>query len=118
MPYSASTVEKPPKRGRLDHVDADLEERVVHVRDHVGAGEHEHLVAALEVGAAEVVGAEVEVLDVGAERAVEDDDALGDGVEVGLGGHDLTSLRGGPGDRQGHPAWRPPSGSVRSTEPR
>ena len=35
-------------------------------------------------GAAEVVGAEVEVLHVGAERAVEDDDPLGDGVEVGL----------------------------------
>ena len=48
----------------------------VHLADEVGAGEHEVLVAALERGAAEVVGAEVLVLDPGAERAVEDEDAL------------------------------------------
>ena len=72
--------------GRLDGVDADVEERRVHAGDDVGAGEAEHLVAALERGAAEVVGGEVETLDVRAERAVEDDDALVHRVEVGLPG--------------------------------
>ena len=52
--------------------------------DDVGPGEAEHLVAALELGAAEVVGRQVEALDEGAEGAVEDDDALVDRVEEGL----------------------------------
>ena len=46
--------------------------------DDVGPGEHEHLVAALEVGAAEVVGGQVLLLDVRAEGAVVDDDPLVD----------------------------------------
>ena len=47
---------------------------------------HEDLVAALEVGPAEVVGGEVEALDVGADGAVEDDDALAIGVEEAAAG--------------------------------
>ena len=73
--------------GGLDGVDADVEERPVHARDHVGPGQTQHLVAALERRAAEVVGSEVEVLHVCAERAVEHDHALGDGIEVGLRFH-------------------------------
>ena len=72
---------------RLQHVDADVQERVVHRADDVGPGEAEHLVAALEARAAEVVGGEVESLDERAEGTVEHDDALPDGLEVGLAGH-------------------------------
>ena len=72
--------------GGLDRVDADLEVLGVHLRDEVGPGEHEVLVAALEGGAAEVVGAEVLVLDPGAEGAVEHEHALVERVEeVGHG---------------------------------
>ena len=65
----------------LDGVDADLEECRVHPPDRVRSREAQHLVAPLERGTAEVVGGEVEVLDVGAERAIEDDHSLVDGVE-------------------------------------
>ena len=65
----------------LDRVDADREELVVHLRDEVGAGEDELLVAALERLAAEVVGAEVVALHPGAERAVEDEHPLAQRVE-------------------------------------
>ena len=68
--------EERPERGRLDHVDADLEEGVVHPGDDVGPGDDEHLVAALEGLAAEVVRAQPEHLHVGAEGAVVDDDPL------------------------------------------
>ena len=69
------------ERGGLDRVDADVEVLGVHLADEVGAGEHEVLVAALERGAAEVVGAEVLRLDPGAERAVEHEHALAQSVE-------------------------------------
>ena len=70
----------------LDRVDADREERLVHLGDEVGPGEHEHLVAALERLAAEVVGAEVVALHPGAERAVEHQHALGERVEERMPG--------------------------------
>ena len=73
--------------GRLDDVDADVEVGRVHAGDDVGSGEAEHLVAALEGPARRSRPAEVEALDVGAEGAVEHDDTLGHGVEVGLLGH-------------------------------
>ena len=55
-----------------------VEELRVHLGDLVGPGEDEVLVAALERGSAEVVGAEVAALDPGAEGAVEDDDPFGE----------------------------------------
>ena len=67
--------------GGLDRVDADVEVLAVHLADEVGPREHEVLVAALERGAAEVVGAEVLALHPGAEGAVEDEDALAQGFE-------------------------------------
>ena len=76
MPYSAERDGEGPEAGRLDDVDAHLEELVVHAGDDVGTGDHEELVAALEVLAAEVVRAEAEGLDVGAEGAVVDDHLL------------------------------------------
>ncbi len=72
---------------RFNDVDPDGEELVVHAGDDVRPGEAQHLVAALEGGSTEVVGAQIQRLDEGAEGAVEDDDALLDRVEVGLGGH-------------------------------
>ena len=81
---------------RLDGVDADVEERGVHAADDVGPGEAQHLVAALERGAAEVVGGQVEALDVRPEGAVEDDDPFGDGIEVGLPGHCPLNATGDP----------------------
>src|SRR5690606_16997722 len=64
------------ERGGLDRVHADPQERLVHAGDDVRAGLDQHLVAALEGGAAEVVGPEVELLDVRPEGAVEYDHAL------------------------------------------
>ena len=96
MPYSASTVREAAEAGRLDGVDADVEERGVHPGDDVGPGEAEHLVAALERGAAEVVGRQVEALHVGAERAVEDDDPSLHRVEVGLCCHGRHKATGRP----------------------
>ena len=90
---------------RLDGVDADVEERRVHAGDDVGPGEAQHLVAALERGAAEVVGGEVEALHVRAERAVEDDDALVHRVEVGLRAMDARGYApGAAGPAARHPA--------------
>ncbi len=62
--------------GGLDGVHAELEELVVHLVDHVGSGTNEVLVTTLERGAPEVLRGQVTVLDPGAERPVEDDDAL------------------------------------------
>jgi hypothetical protein len=72
------------ERGGLERVDADVEERRVHRLDHVRPGEAQHLVAALQRRAPEVVGPEVETLHERAERTIEDDDALVDRIEVGL----------------------------------
>ena len=46
---------KAPERVRLDDVDAHCEERRVQIGDDIGPSEHEHLVAALECGAAEII---------------------------------------------------------------
>ena len=76
----------------------DVEVRGVQLADHVGPGEHEHLVAALEVGAPEVVGGEVPGLDARAEGAVEDDHALGRGVEIAAvrHSHEATGVAPAP----------------------
>ena len=87
---------------RLDGVDADIEERRVHPADDVGTGETEELVATLQRFTAEVVGGEVEALDVRAEGAVEDDDPFGNGIEVGLASHCRSTLPAGPDRPEGH----------------
>ena len=69
------------ERRGLDRVDPDREELLVHLRDEVGAGEHELLVAAVEGLAAEVVGAEVLALHPGAERSVEHQHSFGERIE-------------------------------------
>lgn len=83
----------------LDAVDTDGEVRVVDRLDHVGAGDVEDLVAALEP--LEVVETEVGRLEHRAHRPVGDDDARGDG---GLQG---SSARGEHGVSLGTTADRP-----------
>ena len=73
----------------------------MHRRDHVRTSDAQHLVATLERVATEVVGAEVEILDERAERAVEDDDPFLHGLEIRLPAHEWLSL---PIDQCGEPA--------------
>ena len=68
----------------LDDIAPHLEVLGVQLAQDVGAGDGEQLVAALEVGSAEVVGREIAVLDAGAHGAVEDDDSLTGGVRKEL----------------------------------
>ena len=69
----------------LDHLGAGLEHRGVDALDHVGAVQHQRLVA-FALQAAVVLLGEVELLQGRAHAAVEDDDALaGCGYEVTLG---------------------------------
>ena len=96
MSYSASTVEKLPKLAVSMASTPTSKKRGVHAGDDVGPGQAEHLVAALEREPAEVVGGEVETLDVGAEGAVEHDDSFGDRIEVGLSRHEASEAIGGP----------------------
>ncbi len=64
-------------KGRgFDKVGAHFEEALMHLADSVGAGEDDVFVAALVLRAAEVLGSEIEPLDIGAERAVDHEDAL------------------------------------------
>ena len=71
------------ERCGLDRVDARIEELGVHLADQVGPGEHEVLVATFERESAEIVGAEVVALHPGAERTVEHEHALAQGIEEG-----------------------------------
>ncbi len=88
MSYSSSGTENAPNDGGLGDVCPDAEVLLVEPGDHVGSGEAQHLVAALERFATEVVGREVEALHVRAERAVIDDHTFVDEFEVGRVGHD------------------------------
>ena len=86
----------------LDHLGAGLDHRGVDALDHVGAVEHERLVALAREPAVVLLG-QVELLQGRAHAAVEDDDALaGRGYEIALGhrskrlpgGRDLPARRG------------------------
>ena len=70
----------------LDDVAADLVEGAVHLGHDVGPGLDEPFVAPLEVGPAEVVGAEAEQLQVRPHGAVEDDHPLAQRLQVRRGG--------------------------------
>ena len=71
----------------LDDLGAGLEHRGVDALDHVGAVQHQRLVA-FALQAAVVGGAQVELLERRAHPAVEDDDPFaGRGYEVSLGAH-------------------------------
>ena len=85
------------ERVGLDHVAADLVEGAVHLGHQVRPGLDQPLVAALEVGSAEVVGSEAEQLQVRAHGAVEDDDALAQRLQVAAGGRvePAEEFRGG-----------------------
>ena len=78
MPYSASGTAKAPKVAVSTTSTPTLKNSSCIVAITSGRVTHEQLVAALEVLAPEVVGAEAQGLDVGAEGAVVDDDLLVD----------------------------------------
>ena len=59
------------------------------VGDDVRSGLDQELVAALEGVAPEVVLAQMAELEVGADGAVEDDDPLGNGIEIRTMHHDM-----------------------------
>ena len=84
------------ERPDLDHVAADLVERAVDLGDQVRAGADQDLVAALELGPAEVLRAQAQQLQVGAHGAVEDEDALPQRREIRrLGGVEAAEEFGG-----------------------
>jgi len=60
-----------PEGVRLDHIAADVQELAVDRLHRVGPREHEVLVAALQGQAAEILGAEVHLLERGARGAIE-----------------------------------------------
>ena len=72
---------------RLDDVGAGVQKAVVNLRDDLRAGQHQMFVAAVVLGAAEVLGAEILGLDGRPHRAVEQQHALGhQGDQVGRRG--------------------------------
>ena len=79
----------------LHHVASHVEEASVQVGDDVGPGVDQDLVASLEVRTAEIVGAQVPQLKVGAGRTIEDHDPLACRVEIGTHRHRLPG-GGGP----------------------
>jgi hypothetical protein len=87
----------------------------VDLRDEIGTGLDEDLVAALEFGPSEVVGTEPEDLQVGAHGAVENDDALAQCLQIRRGGRvEATEelRRGGHGPHR-IPVTTRPSGTDR-----
>ena len=101
MPYSPSGIENDAERVGLDDVDTELAVGAVELLDHVGPGDAEDLVAALELRTAEVVGREVLLLQPGAGGAVVDDDARLHGLEKGFAhGQEVTG-----GARVVSPLW-------------
>jgi hypothetical protein len=64
----------------------------VHGLDDIRACEAQHFVAALERFPAKIIWTEVEVLDESSEGAIENDDSVADGFEIGLTIHDLTTI--------------------------
>ena len=98
----------------LDDVAADLEERAVDLGHQVGARLDEPLVAPLELGTAEVVGAEPEQLQIRPHGAVEDDDAARQRLQVRGRGRVEPSekLRGGGHHPYRIPAAHPASGTA------
>ena len=75
MPYSASTSANAPNVAVSTASTPTAKYSRCISAIEVGPGEHEVLVAALELGAAEVVRGQVLALDPGSERTVEDEDA-------------------------------------------
>ncbi len=69
------------ERRGFDRIDSNSERLVVHLRDEIGPGEHEVLVATFERLAAEVVRPEILGLHPRAERAVEDEHAFEECIE-------------------------------------
>ena len=72
---------KCPKRVGLDDIDSHSQEGIVHRGNNIGAGDVEHLVAALEVGTPKVVRGQSGALQSCTGRAVEDNHTIVQSVE-------------------------------------
>jgi hypothetical protein len=70
------------ERARLHDIAPDAKKRFVDALDDVGAGENEVIVAPFQRLAAEVLGSRVVQLNVRSHRAVEDQNAIGNGLKV------------------------------------
>src|SRR5262249_10475766 len=81
----AETMRRRLERAGLDDVAANGKERLVDRLNDVGASEDQVVVAALETLPAEVVRGRVVELNVRTHRAIEDEDAVSDGLEIGAG---------------------------------
>ena len=82
IPHSRSRCGVDLERARLDDVAADGEERLVDRLDDVGPRENEVVVAPFERLSAEIFRRRVVALDVRPHRAVEDEHALRERVEI------------------------------------
>src|SRR5690606_18821770 len=67
---------------RLHRIAADGEEARMDLLDEIRPGDHQVVVAPLQLRATEVLGGQVVALDRGAHGAIEDDDALAEGAQV------------------------------------
>jgi hypothetical protein len=72
------------ERARLHDIASSGEERLVDRANQVWPCEDQVVVAPIVFTSAEIVGGEVELLNARSHRAVEDEDALGERVEIGL----------------------------------
>ena len=90
MPYSASTIGKAPNVSVSTASTPTSKKLRCSSAMTAGPGDGQDLVAALQGGATEVVGAQVARLEVGAGGAVEDDDPVAQSVEEGT--HDQIRL--------------------------
>ena len=93
MPYSASGTANAPKVAVSTASTPRAQVQVVHPGDELGPGQAQELIAALQVRAAEIVGTQWLLLDVGAEGAVVDEDALAGRVLIGT--HENRGYRAG-----------------------
>ena len=86
-PVADAPLGEPAGRGlegaRLDDIAADREKRLMDAADDIGPRQHQMVVTALERLAAEIGCREVVALDVGPHGAVVDEDAIGEGLEIG-----------------------------------
>ena len=93
MPYSARTTEKEPKESVSTTSTPTSKKERCSVLDHVGTSGDQQLVAAFEVGAPEVVGAELTELEIRARGAIKDEHSLRERRQVWIVGAGSSERR-------------------------